>query len=45
MTVRESKISSPRCQVEFDLVAVDVEERGTGLRFVARQYGHGCHAA
>lgn len=32
-------------QVEFDLVAVDVEELGTGLRFVARQYGHGCHAA
>lgn len=34
-----------RRQVELDRVAVDVEEPGTGLRFVARQYGHGGHAA
>ena len=27
-------------QIEVDRVAVDVEELGTGLRFVARQYGH-----
>lgn len=30
----------PSGQVEFDPVVVDVEELGTGLRFVARQYGH-----
>ncbi len=30
----------PAGQVEFDRVAVDVEELGSGLRFVARQYGH-----
>ena len=28
-------------EVEVDRVAVDVEELGSGLRFVARQYGHG----
>lgn len=32
-------------QVELDGVAVDVEELGTALRFVARQYGHERHAA
>jgi hypothetical protein len=32
-------------QVEFDRVAVDVEEPCSGLRFVARQYGHAGHAA
>ncbi len=32
-------------EVECDLVAVDVEEPSTGLRFVARQYGHEGHAA
>ena len=30
----------PSGQVEVDRVVVDVEEPGTGLRFVARQYGH-----
>ncbi|ELS52479.1 putative Aminopeptidase N [Streptomyces viridochromogenes Tue57] len=32
-------------QIEFDRVAVDVEELGTSLRFVAREYGHAGHAA
>ncbi|GAA3306497.1 hypothetical protein GCM10020295_62890 [Streptomyces cinereospinus] len=32
-------------QVEVDRVEADVDELGTGLRFVARQYGHGSHAA
>jgi len=32
-------------QVEFDRVAVDVEELCSVLRFVARQYGHAGHAA
>ncbi len=35
----------PGGQVQVDGVAVDVEEPGTGLRFVARQYGHERHAA
>lgn len=35
----------PGGEVEFDRVPVDVQEGGTGLRFVARQYGHGGHAA
>ncbi len=35
----------PGGQIEFDRVAADVEESGTGLRFVARQYGHAGHAA
>lgn len=32
-------------QIECDRVPVDIEELGSGLRFVARQYGHGGHAA
>jgi hypothetical protein len=32
-------------EIEVDRVPVDVEELGSGLRFVARQYGHGRHAA
>ena len=35
----------PCGQIEVDRVAVDVEEPGTGLRFVARQYGHAGNAA
>ncbi len=35
----------PTGQIEVDRVVVDVEEPGTGLRFVARQYGHARHAA
>lgn len=35
----------PGGQIEVDRVAVDVDEPGTGLRFVARQYGHAGHAA
>ncbi|MGX1489635.1 hypothetical protein RKD41_001894 [Streptomyces tendae] len=35
----------PGGQIECDRVPVDVEELGTGLRFVARQYGHERHAA
>lgn len=27
-------------EIEFDRVPLDIEEPGTGLRFVARQYGH-----
>jgi len=34
-----------RGEVEVDRVPVYVEELGAGLRFVARQYGHGAHAA
>lgn len=32
-------------EVEGDLVVLDVEELGSELRFVARQCGHGAHAA
>lgn len=32
-------------QIEGDRVPVDIDELGSGLRFVARQYGHGGHAA
>lgn len=32
-------------EVEVDRVPVYVEELGSGLRFVARQYGHAAHAA
>ncbi len=35
----------PTGEIEVDRVVVDVEEPGTGLRFVARQYGHARHAA
>lgn len=35
----------PRGQIEVDRVLLYVEELGSGLRFIARQYGHGCHAA
>src|SRR5690606_6173111 len=35
----------PDGQIEFDRVAVDVEELCSVLRFVAREYGHAGHAA
>lgn len=35
----------PRGQIEFDRVPLYVEELGSGLRFIAHQYGHGSHAA